>query len=170
LSLGLRLAWLQQRWDALSRREKRLIATAALLVLVALLYALVWRPMRATTERLAQDIPQLQRQVLRMRTQADGLAARRSSAVPTASRSVSGDAALRALAARAQVAAALTQIEAGSAAHKRLRFDAVNGEALVRFLELAQREGGWRITELQVARLGGGERVRADVALIGSGD
>jgi type II secretory pathway component PulM len=83
---------------------------------------------------------------------------------------VSGDAALRALAARAQVAAALTQIEAGSAAHKRLRFDAVNGEALVRFLELAQREGGWRITELQVARLGDGERVRADVALIGSGD
>ena len=169
MNFALRSAWLQQRWNALSRREQRLVAAAALLVLVALLYALVWRPMRATTERLAQDLPQLQQQVLRLRAQADALAARRPSAVPAINHAASGDAELRALAARAQVAAALTQIESNGDARKRLRFEAVNGEALVRFLELAQRESGWRVTELQLARLGN-ERVRAEVAFAGSGD
>jgi type II secretory pathway component PulM len=165
LNLALRSAWLRQRWNAMSRREKRLVAAAVSIVFVALLYVLVWRPLRDATERLTQDLPQLQLQAMRMRAQADALAARRSSAVPAADRAAAGDAELRALAARTQVATALTQIEPSGDARKRLRFDSVNGDALVRFLELAQRERGWRVTELQVARLSSGERVRAEIAL-----
>lgn len=58
LSSGLasRLAPLRARFDALQPREQTLVSTAAVLLVIALLYSVIWQPLARSRKQLAEDL------------------------------------------------------------------------------------------------------------------
>ena len=58
LSSGLasRLAPLRARFDALQPREQTLVSSAAVLLVIALLYSAIWQPLSRSRKQLAEDL------------------------------------------------------------------------------------------------------------------
>jgi len=66
---------MREAWHRLSAREQRMVAAAAGVVLVALAWIGIWRPMNADIARLARDVPRLESLASTARTQADDIVA-----------------------------------------------------------------------------------------------
>lgn len=62
-------------WEGASRRERALVVLAAVVIVGALLYTAVWRPMTADIERLSRDLPVARASLAAARAQADTLVA-----------------------------------------------------------------------------------------------
>jgi type II secretory pathway component PulM len=156
---------LRERWQRLTRRERHLVFAAASVVALGLAYALLWLPLLQATARGESDLPQLRRQAERMRTHLDSKAASRTTSVSRPS-----VAELRAIAARSGIPAAAVQADVVDGANLRVRIDGVAGDPLMDLLDAAQRDKGWRTSEIQVVRLAEPGRVRAEFVLVGSGN
>ena len=66
-------------WERASSRERILVALAALVVVLAAGWALLWQPMRSDIARLTRDLPRAKASLAAARAQADALAALRQS-------------------------------------------------------------------------------------------
>lgn len=149
--------WLAGR----SQRERLGLASAALAVLLALAYALLWQPLDLARQRLASRIPAWEAAVAQMRQQAaemPGLQAR-------AGKRENLDAA--ALVARARAAGlSLSVAPDQPLTPKRLAFNVSSAPfpPLLSFLEDLRIEQGWQITELRLARVPP-QFINADVVL-----
>lgn len=55
-NLAARLAPLRARYDALQPREQTLVSTAAVLLVIALLYSAVWQPFARARKQLAEEL------------------------------------------------------------------------------------------------------------------
>jgi len=66
---------MREAWHRLSSREQRMVAVAAGVVLVALAWIGIWRPMNADIARLTRDVPRLESLASTARTQADDIVA-----------------------------------------------------------------------------------------------
>lgn len=73
---------LAARWAQASRRERRLVALAALVVGGAAGYAWLWQPMLADTARLARDLPRERAVLHAAQAQSADLAALAQAAAP----------------------------------------------------------------------------------------
>lgn len=149
--------WLAGR----SRRERLGLASAALALLLALTYALLWQPLDLARRRLASRVPAWEATVALMRQQAaemPGLQAR-------AGKRENLDAA--ALVARARAAGLSLGVSPDEPlTPKRLAFHVSSAPfpLLLSFLEGLRIEQGWQITQLRLARLPP-QFIHADVVL-----
>jgi type II secretory pathway component PulM len=66
---------MREAWHRLSSREQRMVAAAACLVLVALAWIGIWRPMNADIARLTRDVPRLENLASLARSEADDIVA-----------------------------------------------------------------------------------------------
>lgn len=66
---------MREAWHRLSSREQRMVAAAAGLVLVALAWIGIWRPMNADIARLTRDVPRLETLASTARSEADDIVA-----------------------------------------------------------------------------------------------
>jgi type II secretory pathway component PulM len=156
---------LRERWQRLTRRERRLVFAAASVVAAGLAYALLWLPLLQATARGEAELPQLRRQAERLRAHLDAQGKAASGKTSLSKPSVVE---LRAIAARAGIPAATVQAEMVDGTSLRVRVDGVAGDPLMDLLEAAQRDKGWRVSELQVVRLAEPGRVRAEFVLVGA--
>ena len=66
---------LRESWQRLSAREQRMVAFAAIVVLVAIGWVGLWIPMNADVARLTRDVPRMEALAGVARVQADDLVA-----------------------------------------------------------------------------------------------
>jgi general secretion pathway protein M len=133
-------------WEARSRRDRVLIASAGAVLAVLLVIALVWLPMERHRARLSQDLPRLRASIAALQRDADEAKRLRSlpaitsakgtplsslaaSTLPGAQVTVLDDRRVRVSGADVGYAALLDWIAAAQAAHG-LRVDTARFEAL----------------------------------------
>jgi len=64
-------AMIESIWGNCSPREKTLLSSGVILLLLALIYGVLWEPGASGRQRLLDDIPQLQTQLAQMTRQAE---------------------------------------------------------------------------------------------------
>jgi type II secretory pathway component PulM len=69
-------------WQRLSRREQRMVALAAAIVLGAIAWIALWRPMNADIARLTRDVPRMEALAAHARAQADDILALSRTPIP----------------------------------------------------------------------------------------
>jgi len=73
---------MREAWHRLSAREQRMVAIAAGVVLAALAWIGIWRPMNADIARLARDVPRMESLASTARGNADDIVALGRAAAP----------------------------------------------------------------------------------------
>ncbi len=144
-----------------SRRERLGLTTAAVAVLFALTYVLLWQPLDLARQRLASRVPIWEATVAQMRLQA----AEMSGLQAQTGRRDKLDAA--ALVARARAAGLALGVAPGEPlTPERLAFHVSSAPfpLLLSFLEGLRMEQGWQITQLRLARVPP-QFIHADVVL-----
>jgi len=152
-----------QWWQLRTGTERIVIALAAAVIALLLLWVVAWQPLQRDTERLARRLAEQRSVLVIARRQADAIAglARGAPVVGT------GDAraAIEAALARQNLKPAAGTVERIDDDHWHLGFGAVAFDALSALLESLQRDGGLRASEVSLtARVEPGQ-VRADVTL-----
>jgi len=146
--------------DAASPRERRLVVTAALVVVLAVLYVVAWTPLTRDIER-ARDSVVRDRATLAAMQRLDASSAAPASATPPAAVEPRA-AVLAALDARGLRAAAQVDLREGRVS---MVLGAVPLDALVGLVDDLQRTAGLRVVEARLlARVEPGT-VRAEITL-----
>lgn len=158
---------MKARWQALSARDRRILAVGAVLAAALLGWAWIWDPLTVSRATLRAQAEANEATLAWMRPLVDRVAAAGGVSVrPADGRSLLArvDAGARA----AGLGAQLAQVEPLGTSRVRLQFTAVEFDALVAWLESLPAEG-IRIEELAASRAAGSGRVDARVALAGQG-
>ena len=152
---------LAQWWQLRSATERKLLVLAAAVVLAALAWLALWRPLVDDIERTAQRIAAQRATLAEARRQADDIASLARNTVAPAPRDARADLDA-ALNRRALKPTAIDRIE-----NERLRvsFDAIGFDALVALCDGLQRDARLRVVEMtSTARVEAGQ-VRAELTL-----
>jgi type II secretory pathway component PulM len=146
-----------------SRSERQWLEAIVAVVVLALLWLLVWRPLASDTDRLVQRQPLDKAALVEARRASDEIAGlARSAPAPQAS---DARAALDAVLAAKNLKNAATQIERIDNDRVRATFERIDFDTLAATLDAVQREGRLRAVEVvATARVEPG-LVRADVTL-----
>lgn len=139
-------------WVACSGRERSALTAAAVVMLAAALYALLWEPGLAARKRLAVTLPALRAQVENMRQQEKEIAALRKKLAAAPQR---GDlvTVLRASAARTSFAKAVERVEPLATDRAVLLGSALDFDAWLEWIENLQRELGVRVDACRIVAL-----------------
>lgn len=138
-----RLAFLEPylaRWRQLEVRERRLVAWGGAALVLFLIYALFWAPMRADLERLRASVPQNQTKLALMRAQAQEVAQLRARA-PSATPSGNLLSTVEQSAMNRGLRQSMSRIEPEGANAARVTFEEVNFNSLVSWLADLQKQG-----------------------------
>jgi len=149
-------------WQRASVREQRLVVAAALVVVLGLGYALVWKPMLADIDRLARDLPQARSVLDAARAQADSIVALERA--PAALRTQEPLAVVERVVAERNLRAQVTALDAQEG-RVRLTFAAVRFDAIPGLVDALQR-AGVRVAEVTVAQRVEAGMVRAEFAFV----
>ncbi|HEY1461193.1 MAG TPA: type II secretion system protein GspM [Casimicrobiaceae bacterium] len=149
-------------WQLRTQTERIVIALLVLLVLAALLWILIWRPMQRDIERMTRTLSVDRAALIEARRRADDIAtlARVPTAAP-AERDARGD--LDTALARAGIKAGA--IDRGDGERLRTTIDSVSFDALVALLDALQRDARLRAVELTVTGRVEPGQVRAELTL-----
>jgi type II secretory pathway component PulM len=129
---------MRDAWLRMSPREQRMLAVAALVVVVAIAWIGVWAPMNADIARLARDVPRTEGLAAAARAQADDIVALRRAPAPA--RADPLPAAERVLAER-NLRAAVGSLDMQDG-RVRVTFAMVRFDALAPLLDALARTGG----------------------------
>ena len=155
------------RWRELEARERRLLAGGAAALVLFLLYALIWAPMRAELERLRASVPQNEAKLTLMRTQAQEVAQLRVRA-PAAASGGNLLSTVEQSAINRGLRQTMTRIEPEGANAARVTFEEVNFNSLVSWLDDLQKQGV-RVENANLQRRPGAGAVSARLVLRGAG-
>jgi type II secretory pathway component PulM len=162
LSLHTLSPGLAQAWDRASRRERAMIAGAAIVLALAAGWVWVWQPMNDDIARLQRDLPRAHAVLATSRAQADALAALQRTSAPA--KSVDPRAAVERVLAERSLRPAVTALETQEG-RVRLTFAAVRFDALVALLDTLARTDGLRAVDAVVAARVEPGTVRAELTL-----
>jgi len=141
---------LLERWRGLAPRERRMVAAAAIVVLLAIVHLALFEPAWNGRARLTDEIPRLRAQLAQMRALA--AEARQLSAAP---RSADSPRALRGALEKSIEAAGLgvhlAQLNASGDLFD-LRFASVPHAAWLEWLDTTLRETGLRVADASITR------------------
>ena len=149
-------------WQRASSREQRLLAVAAIVVVVAALYVWVWTPMTADIERLSRDLPRAQSVLGAARAQADNLVVLERNPAPL--RGQDALAAVDRVLAERGLRSAVTALDLAEG-RVRLTFAAVRFDAVPGLLDALARNAGVRVVEATLTPRVEPGTVRAELAL-----
>lgn len=154
---------LMQRWQVMARRERRMVASAVLIVLAALVYLFLIEPAWQGRQRLQRELPVLRAQLAKVDQLADEARQLGASAVGSDTPQ-----AVRARLERSVEAAglkpALAQLQQTGSLFD-LRFRSVPHGAWLAWLDVAVRDTRLRIVDVSVTREAAPGVVTARVAL-----
>jgi type II secretory pathway component PulM len=149
-------------WQRASAREQRLLAAAATVIALAILYAWVWNPMTADIERLSRDLPRAQSVLDAARAQAENLVALERNSAPL--RGQDALASVERVLAERGLRNAVTALDLAEG-RVRLTFAAVRFDALPGFLDALTRNAGVRVLEATLTPRVEPGTVRAEFSL-----
>ena len=155
-------ATLSAAWQRASAREQRLLAAAATVVALALLYAWVWKPMTADIERLSRDLPRAQSVLDAARVQAENLVALERNPAPL--RGQDALASVERVLAERGLRNAVTALDLAEG-RVRLTFAAVRFDALPGLVDALTRNAGVRVLEATLTPRVEPGTVRAELSL-----
>lgn len=136
-------------WTYRQPRERVLVMSAALLLAAAVIYLLLWEPMKRDIERLHASIARTETLLPSMKARAEEIQVLRSKSSSQSNvKPIAGRTEVDAELRRAGIAASIDPLESN---RLRLRFDAVNSTALINAMQAIHRTTKLRITELTAA-------------------
>lgn len=151
-------------WLARAPRERQVIGVAAVLAFLLLGWAWVWDPLQAALTQSRQRVQAAEAALLRMQGTAERMQRLQASAparaeAPTGSLLVRVDAGLNA----AGLATSLLRVDPLESGGVRVQFQAVDFDALLRWLEDLAARDGVRLSEFGAQRVSAG---RVDARLV----
>jgi len=151
-------------WQGLARRERTMVACAAALVAVALLYTVGIQPAWRARARLGREIPQLQEQLAELEALRDEARLLRQKGIGSAASGGSLQASLERSLARAGVAAKL-RADGERSATVTVTVTSVPAQTWFAWLEEVCRESRVRIVRARVTRAAAAGTVDAEAGL-----
>lgn len=152
-----------QFWSERNTRERMIISIGSLLLLVSLLYAYVWLPIRNDVDRMNRSLPELRAAAAQMRGEANEISTLKTRGVTVPAGG--------ALAAVEQSAASqglrdkLEELGATDASHVRMSSNALPFDQWVSWLNLLQAQSGMRIESANVEATQDSGKVKAQAVL-----
>jgi len=152
-------------WAKRSARERTVLLAAAVLVLAAMLYSLLWEPGQAARKSLSATLPRLRAQVEDMRRQQKEILQLRKKLGAESSR---GDlkALLQASVARTSFAKAVERSESLSGNKVLVQAGPPPFDAWLEWIEVLQRELGVRVDTCRITALDKPGLVRVEVTFV----
>lgn len=157
------IAGLKQRWAQLQAREQKIILGGALALALILLYFLAFDPWLTARRKLERDLPRLRAELSQMRALAETanrLSANRRTAVGD---SASVAAALRNELGQAKLVAEAPPVRDDGQGRLILTLPAVDADALLLWLEQAQKRHALRLASAKLQKLDAPGQVKADL-------
>ena len=154
---------LMQFWSERNTRERLILSIGSSLLMLSLLYAYVWLPIRTDVERLNQTLPELRAAAAQMRAEAAEIAA-----LKTRSVAVPAGGALGAVEQSANTQGLRDKIEELGATdqnHIRMSANALPFDAWVGWLNLLQAQSGIRVESANVEATQDQGKVKAQAVL-----
>ncbi|MDR2195384.1 MAG: type II secretion system protein M [Gallionellaceae bacterium] len=156
-------------WDSRSAQERRTLMIAAWILVPLLAYAVLWYPAHTAVNKLRVEIPAMRAQAAHMRVEAEEAAALRHAPQPALLDAAALKTAIEESAARHQLRAAITSLDAQPPHAVRITLDAVSFEQWLAWLRSLQSEQHVRADSLVITALPQTGAVKVSATLVNGG-
>jgi general secretion pathway protein M len=146
-------SWVMPYWSSRSVQERRAVLVAAVIVLPALFYLLLWHPAHVAVEKLQRSVPTLRAQAAHMREQVTEVEALRHRPQPAQLESGNLKAAIEESAQRQLMKDALNSLTVQDNSTVRITMDSVSFAQWLKWLHELQHEQHIRAESVSIAAL-----------------